>query len=75
MTPREFCINRPSIAYASCLGGVEIKKITDFSVYAVSGAWCAKKHYHCVRLYESTSGRIYFVIAGQRIYLDECIAM
>lgn len=73
-----YCLTHPSIAYASCLGGVEIKGIEpgiDEHVYAVSGAWCSQKSYHRVRVHNTASGRTFFQIHGCRIYFDECIRM
>lgn len=79
MTAREYCINNPSIACASTLGGVEIKGFDyttpDTHVYAVSGALCSQKSYHHVKIHFPWGKRAYFVIGAQRVYLDECIRM
>ena len=75
---KDYCLSHPSIAYASVLGGVEIKGIMygfDDYVYAVSGTWCSQMSYHCVRLHYTASDRAFFQIHGCRIYLDECIPM
>lgn len=76
MTAREYCYNKPTIAYASMLGGVEIKGIdhgSDSYIYAVSNAWYHPHSYHHVKIHDTVSGRCYFVIHGQRVYLDEYI--
>ena len=75
---KDYCLSHDSIAYASCLGGVEIKGILygiHNCIYAVSNAWFGTRSYHCVRLHDTASGRQFFQIHGQRIYLDECIRM
>ena len=75
---KDYCLTHDSIAYASCLGGVEIKGIMygiEDYVYAVSGAWCSQKSYHCVRIRHTASDRAFFQIHGCRIYLDECLRM
>lgn len=75
---KEYCLTHESIAYASCLGGFEIKRIAhgiyDY-IWGVSGAWCSQKSYHCVRIMTTVKGREYIRIHGYRIYLDECIRM
>ena len=78
MNAREYCMTHDSIAYASMLGGVEIKGILygiHDCVYAVSNAWYGKKSYHCARVDVTASGRSYFRICNTRVYLDECIRM
>lgn len=73
---KDYCLTHPSVAYACCLGGVEIKGIMygiEDYVYAVSGAWCSQKSYHCVRVRHSASGHPFVQIRGRRIYLNECI--
>lgn len=73
MTKREICASNASIAYYSGFGGFEIKKIEygiDDYLYAVSGAWCSKKSYHKLKIYDD-----YVKLHGHKIPLDECICM
>lgn len=78
MTAREYCLTHDSVAYASMLGGIEIKGIeygiTD-SVYCVCGAWCSEKSYHHVRINYTAHGIPFFIVHGQRVYMGECIRM
>ena len=62
----------PSIAYCSCLSGIEIKAIEDDIVYCTSGSWIGKQIPHAVKLYSSNNGG-YFIINGHRIMLKDCI--
>lgn len=74
MTKREICTHKKSIAYYSGFGGFEIKQIeygiNDY-LYAVSGAWCSKKSYHKLKIYNGEYVRLH----GYKISLDECIRM
>lgn len=76
MTKREICETRPTIAYYSGLGGIEIKEILygiDEYVYAVLGAWCGQKTYHKVKVKYDSKGNPYFRLHGYKILLAECI--
>lgn len=77
MTAREHCYNKPTIAYASTLGGIEIKEIKyeygDTRIYCISNAWYGTRSFHGVRVNYTRTGRAYFTLFGQRIHLDECI--
>ena len=47
MTKKEYCENRPTVAYYSGFGGLEVKFIeygTDDYVYLVAGAWTVIRH-------------------------------
>lgn len=72
MTKREICTTEKSIAYYSGFGGLEIKKVEygiDDYIYAVAGAWCSKKSYHKLKIYNGN----YVKLHGYKIPLDECI--
>ena len=72
MTKREICESNESMAYYSGFGGFEIKKIEygiDDYLYAVSGAWCRKKSYHKLKIYDDD----YVKLHGYKIPLSECI--
>ena len=72
MTKREICESNESMAYYSGFGGFEIKKIEygiDDYLYAVSGAWCSKKSYHKLKIYDDD----YVKLHGYKIPLSECI--
>lgn len=74
MTKREICTTEKSIAYYSGFGGFEIKKIEygiDDYLYGVSGAWCSKKSYHKLKIYNGD----YVKLHGYKIPLNECIRM
>ena len=74
MTKREICTTEKSIAYYSGFGGFEIKKIEygiEDYLYAVSGAWCSKKSYHKLKIYEGD----YVKLHGCKIPLSDCIRM
>ena len=72
MTKREICTTNKSLAYYSGFGGFEIKKVeygvNDY-IYAVSGAWCNKKSYHKLKIYNGN----YIKLHGYKIPLDECM--
>lgn len=79
MTAKEYCLSHPAVAYVSRNAGLEIHGIeygiTDY-VYAVSGAWAgASPSYHRARIDYTASGKAFFRIWGNRVYLDECIRM
>lgn len=70
--------NASSIAYCSCLGGLEIKAILhgiDTEIICMSGAWgsAANKQMHRVKVNYTASGRAFIRINKSRVYLDECI--
>ena len=73
---KEWCANKPTIAYTDKLGGCEIKAIqygiVDY-VYFVSGTLSSEPKYNYRRLYNTASGRAFFIVNGRQIYLDECI--
>ena len=74
MTKREICESNESMAYYSGFGGLEIKKIEcgiDDYLYAVSGAWCSKKSYHKLKIYDGD----YVKLHGYKIPLSDCIRM
>jgi hypothetical protein len=68
----------PTIAYWSCLGGVEVKNIisgippTSNYVVCVSGGWAGERHYHTVRVNEY-KGSSYITIRGKRLYFRDII--
>lgn len=68
----------PTIAYWSCLGGVEVKNIIsnipptpDFAI-CISGTWAGDRHYHTVRIYRH-KGDSYITIRGKRLYFRDII--
>lgn len=74
MTKREICTINKSLAYYSGFGGFEIKKVeygVNNYIYAVSGAWCSKKSYHKLKIYDG----YYVKLHGYKIWLVECIPM
>lgn len=70
-------ISMPSIGYWSALSGLEVKKITDSEVIAVSGCWNGcKKTVHRVKIRSrKASRRNYVVIRGYRLDLDDICSM
>lgn len=77
MTKKECIASMPSIAYCSKSAGIEIKKIDNDTVYAVSGAWGSPqmRGYHRVKLQWNNAGVPFFRVNGWTVYLDECIRM
>lgn len=77
MTKKEICLNNDSFAYYSGFSGLELKKIeygiNDY-IYCVSGAWCSKKSYHKLKVYEDNNGG-YMRLHGYKIPLRDCIRM
>ena len=54
MTKKEYCENRPTVAYYSGFGGLEVKFIeygTDDYIYLVAGAWNGNKTYHKLKVH------------------------
>ena len=75
MTKKEYCTNRPTIAYYSGLGGLEVKHIEygiDDHVYLVAGAWNGKKSYHRLKICYGTKS-VYIRLYGHRYPLSEFI--
>lgn len=75
MTKKEYCTNRPTIAYYSGLGGLEVKHIEygiDDHVYLVAGAWNGKKSYHRLKICYGTK-YVYIRLYGHRCLLSEFI--
>lgn len=75
MTKKEYCENRPTVAYYSGLGGLEVKFIeygTDDYIYLVAGAWNGKKSYHRLKICYGTKSA-YIRLIGQRCPLSEFI--
>ena len=74
---RQICVKNKTIAYASMLGGVEIKHIEygiDDYVYCVSNAWYGKHHYHKVKLrFNNKSRMLYITLYGQKVTFDNMI--
>ena len=73
-------MNNKSIAYYSCLNGLEIKKIEygiEDYVYCVSGTWGSPKNYgyHKLKVYYDKNGNNYIKLHGYKIPLNECIRM
>ena len=74
MTRNEI-LTAPTIAYCSCLGGVDIKKLdleTGYC-YCVSGAWGSHKSPHIVKIRYTSKGDPYIVVDGRRVPFSECI--
>ena len=70
---------KPTVAYYSGWGGIEIKDIhygiNDYVVF-IGGAWHGKPSVHRTKIDYAGNDyevRPYFRYAGHRIYLDECI--
>lgn len=75
MTKKEYCTDRPTIAYYSGFGGLEVKHIEygiDDHVYLVAGAWNGKKSYHRLKICYGTKS-VYVRLFGQRYPLSEFI--
>lgn len=73
---KQAIINAPCIAYFSGWNGIEIKRIeygADDSIVFVSGAWAGKKGVHRSTVRYTLGGSPYFMYAGRRIPLNECI--
>lgn len=69
---------QPSIAYASMLGGTELKRIEygiNETVVFVVGAWCSRPEIHKSRIYYKSNGDAFFTYKGCRISLSDCIRM
>lgn len=67
-----------SVAYASMLGGLEVKAIeygiNDYMLF-VTGAWHGQCNAHKRKINYTASGRAYVTCRGYRCYLDEIIRM
>ena len=80
MTKKEYCQNRPAIAYYSGFHGLEIHGIeygiTDY-IYCVSGAWSARsaRRYHRLKIHYTADGTPFFRLHGYKCLLDDCIRM
>ena len=75
MTKKEYCTNRPTVAYYSGFGGLEIKFISygiDDHVYLVAGAWNGKKSYHRLKIIYGAKS-VCVRLFGQRYPLSEFI--
>lgn len=75
MTKKEYCTGRPTVAYYSGLGGLEVKHIEygiDDYVYLVAGAWIGKKSYHRLKIHYGAKS-VYICLYGQRCPLSEFI--
>ena len=75
MTKKEYCTDRPTIAYYSGLGGLEVKHIEygiDDHVYLVAGAWNGKKSYHRLKICYGAKA-VYIRLFGRRCPLSEFI--
>ena len=76
MTPREYCKhNPPAAVYSDGMTGVTVHGIehgiNDY-IYARSGI-PRQYRYHWRRVYHTRGGRLYFILDGRRVHLDECI--
>ena len=72
MTKKEYCTDRPTVAYYS---GLEIKFIEygiDDHVYLVAGAWNGKKSYHRLKIHYGAKS-VYICLFGRRCPLSEFI--
>lgn len=75
MTKKEYCTDRPTIAYYSGLGGLEVKHIEygiDDYIYLVAGAWNGKKSYHRLKICYGAKS-VYVRLFGRRCPLSEFI--
>lgn len=75
MTKKEYCAGRPTVAYYSGFGGLEIKHIEygiDDHVYLVAGAWNGKKSYHRLKICYGAKS-VYIRLYGHRCLLSEFI--
>ena len=75
MTKKDYCTDRPTIAYYSGFGGQEVKHIDygiDDHVYLVAGAWNGKKSYHRLKICYGTKS-VYVRLFGRRCPLSEFI--
>jgi len=77
MTKKEYCLNNPAVAYYSGFSGLEIHGIEygiDDYLYGVSGAWCANKAYHKLKIHYDKNGG-FVRLHGYKVRMDECIRM
>lgn len=66
---------KPTIAYWSAFGGVEIKGIEygiEDYVLCISGAWCSQPSAHKLKI-QVYNDRQFVMLNGNRLYLDEAI--
>ena len=62
MTKKEYCTDRPTVAYYSGFGGLEVKHIeygTDDYVYLVASAWNGRKSYHRLKIHYGMKIRLH----------------
>ena len=75
MTKKEYCTDRPTIAYYSGLGGVEVRHISydinDF-IYLIAGAWSNSKSYHKLKIHYGNK-YAYIKLYGYRCRLSDFI--
>lgn len=75
MTKKEYCTDRPTIAYYSGFGGLEVRHIEygiDDYIYLVVGAWNGRKSYHRLKICYGTKS-VYVRLFGRRCPLSEFI--
>lgn len=75
MTKKEYCENRPTVAYYSGFGGLEVKFIeygTDDYIYLVAGAWNSNKTYHKLKVHYGNKYD-YITLHGYRYRLADFI--
>lgn len=75
MTKKEYCTDRPTVAYYSGFGGLEVKHIeydTDDYVYLVTSAWNGRKSYHRLKIHYGMKSD-YIRLFGRRCPLSEFI--
>ena len=75
MTKKDYCTDRPTIAYYSGLGGLEVKHLEygiDDHVYLIAGAWNGKKSYHRLKIIYGAKS-VYIRLYGHRCPLSEFI--
>lgn len=64
------------VAYYSGFGGLEVYGIVydiDDTVLFTLNAWHGRVSYHSARVRYNAHGDAYFLAAGQRVYLRECL--
>ena len=75
MTKKDYCTDRPTIAYYSGLGGVEVRHISyginDF-IYLIAGAWSNSKSYHKLKIHYGNK-YAYIKLYGYRCRLSDFI--
>ena len=73
---KNYYLNKKTIAYASMLGGVEVKDIVygiEDHMVVVVNAWAGNKSVHQLKVNYNANGDAYITYKGTRIPLSEML--